>query len=95
MSVWEMRKIGELPKEMQMGMTYKVLEDSKKLSGREGYLAKEVYYLLNLVNPKIRFSPTQVYMNLYWLEKENLIVSKDVDSGPMKGKLMFSVVKNV
>ena len=98
MSVRKMVKIGELPEEMQMKWTYKVLADAQRDSGREGYLAKEVMRMLNTIAlPRVRFSLTQTYSNLYRLEKKNKVVSKYASpETPVKkyrGRLLFSVIK--
>ena len=98
MSVRKMVKIGELPEEMQMKWTYKVLADAQRDSGREGYLAKEVMRMLNTIAlPRVRFNLTQTYSNLYRLEKENKVVSKhaspDTPFKKYRGRLIFSVVK--
>ena len=99
MSIRKLVKVGELPEEKQRELTYNVLKQAQEESGREGYLAEEVRFLLNTIKPPTwRFSLTQTYVNLYRLEKENKVVSKYVGSESHPGenkidRLIFSVVK--
>ena len=92
-------EIDELPEDMQMKWTYRVLRDAQRDSGREGYLAEEVKRMLNTITlPSVRFSLTQTYSNLFKLEKrENMIVSKyaspNTPHKKYRGRLIFSVAK--